>query len=128
VRYVALRDFTPSSKALGRGAPFTGTAIYLEPTAAWHEGAWPLWTHIVRHIDGCLGCSGGEISDSTELLEKPVIMGDVKVDDDGKGKEEWKGFLVYVGWESVVSRNVFALASQFFGGLLIVIDAIANSL
>jgi hypothetical protein len=101
-RYVNMRDFTPNSKALGQGAPFTGTAIYLSPTAGWHEGAWPLWTHIVRYVDGCMGCSGGEILGPVELLEDPVLVGEVEVKGkEGKGRK-WEGFLVYVGWESVV--------------------------
>jgi hypothetical protein len=38
----------------------------------------------------------------------------VKVDDDGKGKEKWKGFLVYVGWESVVSRVLIHIPTSPF--------------
>ena len=67
-----MKEFTPGCKALGKSAPFTGSAIYLEPNAAWHEGAWPLWTHIVRYIDGCMGCAGGQILESVELLNEPM--------------------------------------------------------
>lgn len=97
-----MRDWTPDSKALGKGAPFTGTAIYLRPTEAWHEGAWPLWTHIVRHVDGCLGCSGGQILDPVDLLEEPALVGEDKVEGAKRTDGKWEGFLVYVGWESVV--------------------------
>lgn len=115
VRHVEMRDFTPSSKALGKGAPFTGSAIYLQPTAGWHEGAWPLWTHIVRYIDGCLGCSGGRIVEPVKLLEDPVLVGEVEVD----GREGdlkaggWEGFIVYVGWESVEKHEAYHHTKHF---------------
>lgn len=108
IRYVAMQDFTPNSQALGKGAPFTGSAIYLNPTAAWHEGAWPLWTHIVRYIDGCMGCCGGQILGGVELMGEPTYAGEVKVEGEKMErweKEKWEGYLVYVGWESVVSGS-----------------------
>lgn len=114
VRHVEMRDFTPSSKALGKGAPFTGSAIYLQPSAGWHEGAWPLWTHIVRYIDGCMGCSGGKLVEPVELLEDPVLVGEVQVDSKaGAAKGKWEGFIVYVGWETVEKHEAYHHTKHF---------------
>ena len=117
IRYVNLTDFTPNSQALGRGAPYTGTAIYLKPTAAWHEGAWPLWTHIVRYVDGCLGCSGGVIREPIELLEMPLLAGNKyeKAEDVSRGgmREKREGYLVYVGWESVEKHVAYHHSKHF---------------
>ena len=113
IRYARLTDLTPKSQALGRGAPFTGTAIYLKPTAAWNEGAWPLWTHIVRHIDGCLGCSGGPLSAPVELLEGPVLAENRYKQSEVKKGEKWDGYLVYVGWESVEKHEAYHHTKHF---------------
>ncbi|KAI1857705.1 hypothetical protein JX265_011120 [Neoarthrinium moseri] len=93
VRHAQLRDFTPGSQALGCGAPVSGTAVYVSTDAAWHEGAWPLWTHIVPAVDGCLGCSGGP-------LEEVV---------DGHGS----CYLVYVGWETVAKHDAYHHTRHF---------------
>src|SRR5690348_17672071 len=45
VRHAYMKEWTPNCQALAKGAPFTGSAIYVSTDAAWHEGAWPLWTH-----------------------------------------------------------------------------------
>ncbi|KIX03344.1 uncharacterized protein Z518_06896 [Rhinocladiella mackenziei CBS 650.93] len=93
VRHAFLQDFTPKCHALGKGAPFTGTAIYVSTNAAWHEGAWPLWTHIVRCVDGCLGCAGGTVVE-------PV---------DGHANS----YIVYVGWESIEKHEAYHHTSHF---------------
>jgi hypothetical protein len=82
-----MQEFTPDCQALGKGAPFTGSAIYVSTDAAWHEGAWPLWTHIVRYVDGCLGCAGGKVIESVDGHEN--------------------SYIVYVGWESIEKHEVF---------------------
>jgi hypothetical protein len=90
-----MHEFTPDCQALGKGAPFTGSAIYVSTDAAWHEGAWPLWTHIVRYVDGCLGCAGGKVIESVD------------------GHED--SYIVYVGWESIEKHEVgpmFTLMSR----------------
>ncbi|KAM0814666.1 putative ABM domain-containing protein [Seiridium cardinale] len=93
VRHAHLRDFTPEPQALAKGAPATGTAIYVSTSAAWHDGAWPLWTHIVRHIDGCLGCTGGVLEESVDGHENCYI--------------------VYVGWESVEKHDAYHHTEHF---------------
>lgn len=100
VRHAHIRDFTPSAQALARGAPVTGTAVYVSTTAAWHEGAWPLWTHVVRHVDGCLGCTGG------------VVEEDV----DGRGA----CYIVYVGWESITKHDAYHHTEHFAKNRIIV--------
>lgn len=111
VRHAALQDFTPGSQALARGAPFSGTAIYLNRTAAWDEGAWPLWTHIVRYIDGCLGCSGGPI------LEENVesVKGSLgrKVEGRGEREEFERCYVVYVGWATTEAHHEYHGTKHF---------------
>jgi hypothetical protein len=82
IRHAYLRDFTVDSKALGRapGMPVL-TAVHLSTDDTWDEGAWPLWTHVVRHVDGCEGVSGGKVVEQVEGHER--------------------NYLVYVAWESV---------------------------
>jgi hypothetical protein len=93
VRHAYLRDFTPNPQALAKGAPFTGTAIYVGTDAAWHEGAWPLWTHIVREVDGWLGCTGGEVVEPVDGYDNC--------------------FLVYVGWETVEKHDAYHHTKHF---------------
>lgn len=108
-----MTELTPNCKALGRGAPFTGNAIYLRPTAAWHEGAWPLWTHIVRSIDGCMGCAGGSLLEPVELLSEPVLVGEVKSTREKGKKAKWEGYIVYVGWETVEKHEAYHHTKHF---------------
>ncbi|KAH8681601.1 hypothetical protein BX600DRAFT_544134 [Xylariales sp. PMI_506] len=93
VRHAQLRDWTENPKALGRGAPFSGTAVYVDTDAAWHEGAWPLWTHVVRHVDGCLGVTGGPVEETV----------------DGRAG----CYVVYVGWESVEKHDGYHHTDHF---------------
>ncbi|KAF7520291.1 hypothetical protein G7054_g12813 [Neopestalotiopsis clavispora] len=93
VRHAHIRDFTPNPQALARGAPVTGTAVYVSTTAAWHEGAWPLWTHVVRHVDGCLGCTGGVVEEAVD------------------GRDGC--YIVYVGWESIGHHDSYHHTEHF---------------
>lgn len=70
-----------------------GTAIYKGTDAAWHEGAWPLWTHVVRHVDGCRGIAGGSIEEPVDGVEKC--------------------YLVYVAWESVKHHDDYHHTEHF---------------
>lgn len=115
IRHASLIEQTPGCKALGRGAPFTGSAIYLRPTKAWREGAWPLWTNVVPNVDGNLGCAGGSILEPIELLEDPVLLGE-----DGRQSGEkpmrgtkWEGYIVYVGWQSVEQHEAYHHTKHF---------------
>ncbi|KAI8624981.1 hypothetical protein F5Y19DRAFT_480034 [Xylariaceae sp. FL1651] len=94
IRHAYLQDFTQDCKALGKapGMPI-GTAIYLDTDDTWDEGAWPLWTHVVRHVDGCRGVSGGK-------LVEPVA-------------EYERNYLVYVGWESVEKHDNYHHTKHF---------------
>lgn len=70
-----------------------GTAIYKGTDAAWHEGAWPLWTHVVRYVDGCKGIVGGSVLEPVEDTEN--------------------GYLVYVAWESVKHHDDYHHTEHF---------------
>lgn len=92
-RHAYIEEFTPNNKALGKGAPVSGTAVYLSTDEAWHSGAWPLWTHIVRHVDGCLGVTGGRLVESVD------------------GKHNC--YVVYVGWESIEKHDKYHHTKHF---------------
>lgn len=70
-----------------------GTAVYKDTSAAWHEGAWPLWTHVVRHVDGCKGIAGGRVAE-------PV---------DGAPH----CYVVYVAWASVAHHDAYHHTPHF---------------
>ena len=88
-----MKEFTPNCQALGKGAPFTGSAIYVSTDDTWHEGAWPLWTHIVRHVDGCLGCAGGKVVEAVDGHEN--------------------SYIVYVGWETIEKHEAYHHTEHF---------------
>lgn len=92
-RHAFIEEFTPNSQALAKGAPFNGTAVYIETDEAWHIGAWPLWTHIVRYVDGCLGVTGGKVVESV----------------DG----HHNCYIVYVGWESIEKHDAYHHTRHF---------------
>lgn len=70
-----------------------GTAIYTGATDAWYEGAWPLWTHVVRHVDGCRGIAGGRVVEPVGGLAD--------------------GYLVYVAWETVKHHDDYHHTKHF---------------
>jgi hypothetical protein len=45
---------------LGKGAKFTGTAIFLGTDEVW-DPAWSLWSTIVSKATGCTGVAGGYV-------------------------------------------------------------------
>jgi hypothetical protein len=94
-RHAHLREFTQICLALGRGPPTMpiGTAIYLGTDDSWKDGAWPLWTHVVRYVKGCRGVAGG-------ALVEPV-----------EGHEN--SYLVYVAWESVKDHDDYHHTEHF---------------
>lgn len=67
-------------------APFTGTALYLSTNEVFTDLVWPLWTHIVRHVPGCIGVMSGKVLDH---------------------KSGHEAFLVYVGWESLELHSAY---------------------
>lgn len=93
-----IRHTTLHHQALGDpfGAPLLGypigTAIYTGTDAAW-QYSWPLWTHIVRHVDGCRGIAGGKVLEPVD------------------GREN--GYVVYVGWETVKHHNDYHHTEHF---------------
>ncbi|PKY03534.1 hypothetical protein P168DRAFT_327593 [Aspergillus campestris IBT 28561] len=96
VRHAQMSDFTPYPQGLGKGAPVTGTAIYLaveDPEDGW-ERVWALWTTLISRVRGCLGCSGG-------WVVEPV---------DGHPK----CYTVWVGWESVEVHDAYHYTKDFW--------------
>ncbi|PSR84439.1 hypothetical protein BD289DRAFT_434155 [Coniella lustricola] len=70
-----------------------GTAIYKGTSPAWHEGAWPLWTHVVRHVEGCRGIAGGSVEEAVE---------------------GWSNsYVVYVAWKSVKHHDDYHHTEHF---------------
>lgn len=110
IRHAQMKDWTTDSQALARGAPFTGTAIYLRTTPAWHEGAWPLWTHVVRNIDGCLGCSGGPLLEIVQTV--PGSM-EKTVKRDTQPHSFENSYIVYVGWQTTEQHHAYHRTQHF---------------
>lgn len=69
-----------------------GTAVYTGTDVAW-QYSWPLWTHIVRHVDGCRGIAGGKVLEPVNNLES--------------------GYVVYVGWQTVKQHNDYHHTEHF---------------
>ncbi|ETN44097.1 uncharacterized protein HMPREF1541_10647 [Cyphellophora europaea CBS 101466] len=93
-RHAPLKHFTPERRSpLSPSTPVTGSAVYVSTDVTWHEGAWPLWTHIVRHVPGCIGIVGGELVEQV----------------DGKSN----CYLVYVGWESIKAHEDYHHTKHF---------------
>lgn len=93
-----IRHTTLHHQALGDpfGPPLLGypigTAIYTGTDVAWRY-SWPLWTHIVRHVDGCRGIAGGKVLEPVDGLED--------------------GYVVYVAWQTVKHHDDYHHAEHF---------------
>ena len=92
IRHATITEYTPECKALGKGAPVTGTAIYLGTDVAW-DAAWALWTTIVPHVQGCLGVAGGYIIEPIEGCERC--------------------FIAWVGWENTEVHDAYHHTKHF---------------
>lgn len=110
MRHARLQSWSPDEKSLARGAPFTGTAIYLNTNDAWDEGAWPLWTHVVRHIDGCLGGAGGPLLEPVETVPGPLGS---SLDKSEERQTFQRCKIVYVGWETTEKHHDYHHTSHF---------------
>lgn len=94
VRHAHIENFTPNPAALGKGAPFTGTAIYLTSTPKDWEKAWALWTTIVSRVEGCMGVTGGWMVEPVEGYETC--------------------YTVWVGWESLEVHDKYHHDKDFW--------------
>jgi hypothetical protein len=105
VRHAQLNNHSSGSRALGAGAPYTGTAIYFATGRRNWDAAWQLWSTIVPTVPGCLGVSGGWISDEVAIPGAPTNI---------KGGGKWKNcFIAWVGWESIEAHDAFHHTKEF---------------
>ena len=88
-----ISEQTPNAKSLGKGAPVTGTAIYLATDDRAWEAAWTLWSTIVPTVPGCMGVAGG-------WMVEPV-----------DGHE--RCYIVWVGWESTQLHEAYHHTKDF---------------
>jgi len=86
VRHAFLVEYTPNCESLGRGAPFTGTAIYVDTDRAW-DFAWQLWATIVPRVKGCMGVAGGYIVEPIDGHERC--------------------FIAWVGWNTIEEHHAY---------------------
>ena len=115
VRHVECMTNYTSSPTSAFNAPVTGTAIYVRTTSAWHEGSWPCWTHVVRHVTGNSGISGGKLIETYKPKESQTLAGisvpqakDASVDTDIDDC-----YLVYVGWDTIKAHNDYHHTKHF---------------
>lgn len=101
IRYAAVSEFSPGCKSLGKGAPVTGTAIYLSTTQEW-DAAWAKWVSIVQHVPGFLGIAGG-----------PMI---------GEVDGHKNAFIALVGWENVEVHDAYHHTKHFRDRRRILLD------
>lgn len=105
VRNAMLNNHSSGSRALGGGAPYTGTAVYFATGRRNWDAVWQLWSTIVPTVPGCMGASGGWITDEVDIPGAPKNM---------KGGGKWKNcFIAWVGWESVEAHDDFHKAEDF---------------
>jgi len=93
VRHACLHEYSAGCRALGRGAPFTGTAYYLAPGRAGWDAAWARWQTIIAKVLGFMGSSGGPM---VEEVDGYVTR-----------------FLVLMGWETVELHDAYHRTEEF---------------
>lgn len=91
IRHATISEVSPGCRSLGKGAPFTGTAIYLDANEAW-DAAWALWGTIVVNVDGCAGVAGGHVIEPVE------------------GK---RSFIAWVGWDTIEQHQAYHHSQHF---------------
>jgi len=57
IRHANVKEYSPKCRSLGKGAPVTGTAIYLATDENW-DAAYEHWSTIVCHVPGFMGIAG----------------------------------------------------------------------
>lgn len=75
VRHVTSMHNYTSTPTTPFHAPVTGATIYVRTTFAWDEGAWPCWTHIVRHVKECTGIAGGKLLEPFRKEDSASLAG-----------------------------------------------------
>lgn len=117
VRHVIPMTTFTSSPTTPFRAPVTGTAIYLRTTSAWHEGAWPCWTHVVRHVPGCTGIAGGKLLEPFNASTSATLAGasssKYAAAGSASGQEIDDCYLVFVGWESIKAHSDYHHTKHF---------------
>jgi hypothetical protein len=105
VRHAQLNNHSSGSRALGGGAPYTGTAVYFATGRRNWDAVWQLWSTIVPTVPGCMGVSGGWISDAVDIPGAPKNI---------KGGGKWKNcFIAWVGWETIEAHDAFHDTEEF---------------
>ena len=77
----------------GKGAPVTGTAIYLSTSTSSWDIAWAKWVAFVQTVPGFLGIAGGPVLESVDGHER--------------------AFIALVGWESVAVHEAYHHTRHF---------------
>ncbi|KAL4798041.1 hypothetical protein BDV19DRAFT_357752, partial [Aspergillus venezuelensis] len=100
IYHASLSHFTKNPSTLSPPSPprpsfITGSAIYLTTSHPSFLKTWSLWTTLIPHIPGCLGCTGGFITESVD------------------GHPAGAGYVVYVGWESIQAHEAYHTTKDF---------------
>jgi hypothetical protein len=86
-----IHEYSKGCVSLGKGAPVTGTAIYLGITQEWDE-SYSEWATIVPAVPGFMGIAGG-------YLEEEI-----------NGQ---KAFIALVGWENTHVHDAYHQTRHF---------------
>lgn len=102
IRHAYIAEYLPGVESLGKGAPFTGTAIYLDLDGPKWDAAWHKWTTIIPHVKGYRGIAGG-----------PIVE-----DVDGYSN----CFIALVGWTTIEEHEAYHHTKDFEEKRYILID------
>jgi heme-degrading monooxygenase HmoA len=72
-RHALVSSLTPGCESLGRGSPFTGTAIYLSTKPTWEYQSLQ-WGQIVKNVPGFRGYAGGPMLEPVDGHERAYIL------------------------------------------------------
>lgn len=93
IRHAYIGEYLPGVKSLGKGAPFTGTAIYLDLDGPKWDEAWKRWATIISHVKGYMGIAGGPIVEDVDGYKNC--------------------FIALVGWSSIEEHEAYHHTKDF---------------
>ncbi|KAF1814303.1 hypothetical protein P152DRAFT_472078 [Eremomyces bilateralis CBS 781.70] len=101
IRHAFIGEYSPGCESLAKGAPVTGTAIYVDLQDLWDE-RWDQWTGIVPKVEGFMGIAGGPLVESVAGFKDCYIA--------------------LVGWKNVEVHDTYHHTADFASKSHILLD------